>query len=312
MPHNSGPQSSASYSPAPQRRGSHSPRPQPARAAAEEDSPRPAAVEARAHRPAPLRGTSLSFNIGLFNLLWRGIVLGIGVQLILPAPWVAVWFWRWTISRIVVPGHRTLGFIGQPGDIWYVFMSFGALNYVRWIGLIFNNMTLTLAFAIAGVLLQFVLAWIMLRWVVSNLVASYERLAISFTGGPIAMVGWLLLLLLPILTIVGSVWAAASLSDGSLSMVDWGWLLLLLASMLIIISWTAWVVVWMIRWVCRNLEGTRRDVIFIATGPQVLWRSLIFAFSCAFLIPIPAMLRWYARWFISQFYLVSREEQATA
>jgi len=258
----------------------------------------------------------LSFNIGLFNLLWRGIVLGAGVQLIIPAPWVAVWFWKWTISRIVVPGHRTLGFIGQPGDIWFVFMSFGALNYVRWIGFLFDFLSgkkyFAPVFTGVGILLQFVLAWIMLRWVVRNLVASYERLTITFAGSPLAMVGWLVLLLLPVLIIAGSGQAAVFLSDSTISLPDWGWLLLLLASMLITIAWAAWVVVWMIRWVCRNLDGTRRNVIFIATGPQVLWRSLLFAFGCAFLITIPAMLRWYARWFISQFYLVSRDEAAPA
>jgi len=320
-PQASRPQETRAQGAKPQTARTQTARPQTARSPAarsartgEDDRARPTHDDTRLHRPAPLRGSPLSMNIGMFNLLWRGIVFGLGVSLIIPAPWAAVWFWKWTVSRVVVPGHRAPGFIGEVTDIWYVFMGFGALNYVRWIGLFVNNMTLTwsIVIAVACLLLQFMLAWMMLRWLVSNLVASYERLAITFTGNPITMMGWFILMILPIPAIGGLVWGAVSLSGGSITSAsgdrDTVLIVLLLATMLIIIAWAAWVAVGMIHWVCRNIEGTRRQVIFVSSWLQVLWRSLLFSFGCSLLIPIPAMLRWYVRWFVSQFYLVSREE----
>ncbi len=38
----------------------------------------------------------------------------------------------------------------------------------------------------------------------------------------------------------------------------------------------------------------------------MLWRTLVFVIACAFIIPIPWMMRWYAQWFVSQFELVER------
>jgi hypothetical protein len=38
----------------------------------------------------------------------------------------------------------------------------------------------------------------------------------------------------------------------------------------------------------------------------VLWRTLVFSIGCAFIIPIPWLLRWYTKWYASQFALVER------
>jgi len=214
----------------------------------------------------------LSMDIGLWNLLWRSIVCGIGGFLIIPAPWAYTWFYKWVVPRIHVPGRRDLGFAGQPLDIWYVFVALGltghASKIVEWIA----GPTGTAADLIVGLLAwvaQGFLGWRIMRWLFANLVADGQRLAISFNGSPFAYVGWSLLVLLSYFTIIG--WA--------------------------------WVLVFWMRWMCRSIAGTRRQVAFTATGLQVLWRTLVFGICCIFLIPIPWMLRWYARWYISQFRL---------
>ena len=61
-----------------------------------------------------------------------------------------------------------------------------------------------------------------------------------------------------------------------------------------------------VRWICRNISGTRREVIFNGSGLEILWRTIVLGIGCAFLIPIPWVLRWYNRWFVSQFELVER------
>jgi hypothetical protein len=60
------------------------------------------------------------------------------------------------------------------------------------------------------------------------------------------------------------------------------------------------------RWICRNVAGTRREILFKASGLDVLWRTIVFVIACAFLIPIPWVLRWYAQWYVSQFELAPR------
>jgi hypothetical protein len=60
------------------------------------------------------------------------------------------------------------------------------------------------------------------------------------------------------------------------------------------------------RWICRHIEGTRREVVFKASGLQYLWRVLVAALACSFIIPIPWMFRWIVRWQASQTVLVER------
>jgi hypothetical protein len=125
---------------------------------------------------------------------------------------------------------------------------------------------------------QALLSWMILRWLAGNLSSNEQRLPIAFTGSALGYVGWYLLIFISFVTIIG-----------------WAWVV------------TAWM-----RWVCRNLSGTRREVLFNASGWSVLWRTLLASIACAFLIPIPWAMRWYARWYVSQFELAERDAHATA
>jgi hypothetical protein len=122
------------------------------------------------------------------------------------------------------------------------------------------------------------LSWILLRWLAGNLTSNGQRLPIAFDGSAIGFVGWQLLMYVSLITIIG-----------------WAWVI------------TAWM-----RWICRNIAGTRREVVFNGTGLEVLWRTIVFAICCAFIIPIPWMLRWYNRWYVSQFVLLERTAYANA
>ncbi|MGJ4952746.1 DUF4339 domain-containing protein [Bradyrhizobium sp. HKCCYLS20291] len=119
------------------------------------------------------------------------------------------------------------------------------------------------------------LGWMVLRWLLSNLASNGERLPIHFEGSPVVYAGWYLLLIVSGITIVG-----------------WAWVL------------TAWM-----RWVCRNIQGTRREVVFNGSGLEVLWRSIVFGLGSMLIIPIPWLLRWYSAWYVSQFAVVPRGSQ---
>ena len=126
--------------------------------------------------------------------------------------------------------------------------------------------------------IQAVLSWMVIRWVASNLSSNGQPLPIAFNGSALGYVGWQVLLYLSFITIVG-----------------WAWVV------------TAWM-----RWVCRNIDGTQREVIFTASGLEVLWRTIVFVIACIFIIPIPWVLRWYAQWYASQFALAERGTLANA
>ncbi|WMT75114.1 DUF4339 domain-containing protein [Bradyrhizobium sp. Ash2021] len=125
---------------------------------------------------------------------------------------------------------------------------------------------------IVAVLIEAFLSWMILRWIAGNLSSNGQPLPIAFTGSALTYVGWYVLMFLSFITIIG-----------------WAWVI------------TAWM-----RWICRNIDGTRREIIFNGSGLEVLWRTLVFSIGCAFLIPIPWVLRWYAQWYASQFALVER------
>jgi hypothetical protein len=61
------------------------------------------------------------------------------------------------------------------------------------------------------------------------------------------------------------------------------------------------------RWFCNNIQGTRRAAIFNGSGLEFLWRAIVAAIACSFIIPIPWMYRWMMRWIASQTELVDRD-----
>ncbi|TWI07603.1 DUF4339 domain-containing protein [Bradyrhizobium daqingense] len=133
-------------------------------------------------------------------------------------------------------------------------------------------------FQLATIPLQAALSWMIVRWVIANLSSNGQPIPMAFNG---------------------SVWAFIS------------WQLLMFVSMFTIIGW-AWVMAAWMRWICRNIGGTRREMIFVGTGLQLLWRTVAFGLGCLLIIPIPWLLRWYFAWTTSQFGLVERSAAGRA
>jgi len=209
-------------------------------------------------------GGPLSIDVGLWELLGRGLVFAIGFLLVIPAPWVATSFYRWIISRLRVPERPNLAFSGEVGDIWYVFVAMALSSYVGLSGYHFLQYII--------IPLQAFLSWMTVRWIASNLSSNGRQLPIAFDGSALTYIGWHVLLFISTVTIIG-----------------WAWVT------------TAWM-----RWMCRNVSGTQREIVFNASGLELLWRTLVFVLGSMLLIPIPWLLRWYTKWYVSQFELVER------
>lgn len=126
--------------------------------------------------------------------------------------------------------------------------------------------------------LQAVLSWMLMRWAFSHLSSNGQPLPIAFEGSVWGFIGFQLLMVISLFTVIG--WA--------------------------------WVITFWMRWICRNIAGTRREVVFNGSGLQVLWRTIVMGLLFILIIPIPWVLRWYAQWYVSQIALVERGAYANA
>jgi hypothetical protein len=179
------------------------------------------------------------------------------------------WLIVWYVSWLVSCVHVP----GRPN------LSFTgrAMTLVPWY---FGAIVLAILLGFTGVrwlnnlmtLVELALYWLLLRWFVANLASNGHPLGLSFSGSFLAFLGWNILFALSVLTIIG--WA--------------------------------WVYTAQIRWICRNIEGTRREIAFKATGLDYLWRAIVFVVASAFVIPIPWAARWLMQWLASQTELVER------
>ena len=213
-------------------------------------------------------GGALSIDFGIVEFIWRSIAFLVGAILIIPLPWVFVWYSKWIVSCIQVPGRPNLSFVGS------------AMALVPWY---FGAIVLAIALAFTGIewlnnlmfVVQIILYWLLIKWMVANVASNEQPLGLSFSGTIWAYIGWNLLLGISFLTIIG--WA--------------------------------WVYVAQIRWFCRNIQGTRRAVVFKGSGLEMLWRSIVAFIGFSLVIPIPWAYRWMMRWMASQTELVARGSQ---
>jgi hypothetical protein len=226
--------------------------------------------------PAGYAGSgALSLDMGIWDLTWRSILLVLGSVFVIPAPWLIVWYLKWAVPCVQVPGRPNLSFEGTVGTIakWY----FGIISVIIVLAIV-GAIVDSQAIGTVGNLLEIVLYWLLLKYLFSSLASNGHLLGLSFSGSIWAFLGWNILLVLSIITIIG--WA--------------------------------WVYSAQMRWLCRNIQGTRRAVVFKGTGLQYLWRLIVVALASSFIIPIPWMVRWMMQWVLSQTELVDRGAYAGA
>jgi hypothetical protein len=209
-------------------------------------------------------GGPLSIEFGIWEFVWRSLVLVIGLVFIIPAPWVLLMYVRWIVSCVRVPQRPNLAFTGRVIDLMWLYGWVVLAIVAAWT----QSQVLNLAVTVV----EFVLYFLLIKWFVANLSSDGQPLGLRFTGSPWAFLGYSLLVVISLITIIG--WA--------------------------------WVYVAQIRWMCRHIDGTRREVIFNGTGLEFLWRSIVMALACVFIVPIPWMYRWFASWLASQTVLAER------
>ncbi len=208
----------------------------------------------------PADAEALTTHIRIWPLFGRALLIIIGQLTVIPSPWIMTNFYTWFFDNLELPGPQRVAFTGRPLDIWYVFMASAALNYVGYINSYLSLLTwpLTVLFLL-----------LILQWILRNLAWEGQSGPLTFTGSYLPMLGWYLLTIISVITIVGWAWVAA-----------------------------AW-----IRWMCRHIEGGNRRLVFTAGGWDILWRSWLFFLSCIVIIPIPWTMHWLTTWYVSKFAL---------
>jgi hypothetical protein len=204
-------------------------------------------------------GGSLSVDFGILEFTWRTLVMLIGSCFIIPIPWLFVWYTKWIVSCVKVPGRPNLSFTGNAMTFVPWFFGFIVLAVVvSYVGIQALNIVLFLV--------EIVLYWMLIKWIVANIASNEQPLGLSFAGSVVGYIGWNLLFTISMITIIGWAWVAAA----------------------------------QLRWMYRNIQGTRREIIFRGTGLGILWRGIVAAILCSLIIPIPWVYRWIMNWFASQ------------
>jgi hypothetical protein len=228
--------------------------------------PAPAASQnatgSRSSRLAP--GGALVADYPVWGLFWRTVVFGFCSGFIIPAPWCIAALYRYIIGHVSLPDGQRFTFAGRGGDVWYLFI--GPVLAI----IVLTSLALFIpAVAYLNVLIElflgFVVPYLVIRWVVEKVGTEDGSVKLAFTGSILGLIGYSLLLMLSVITIVGWAWVMAAQT----------------------------------RWLCRNVNGTHQFE-FTGTGLEILWRYLVFALASSLIIPIPWMLRWYMSWLVSQ------------
>jgi uncharacterized protein DUF4339 len=216
-------------------------------------------------------GNAMSIDFGILEFTWRTIVYVLGAGTVILLPWTLVWYLKWIVSCVRVPGRPNLSFTGN------------AMTLVPWVAglIVLEIVAVVSGIKIIGTLVSIgimLATWLLIRWQVANIASNGQPVGLSFSGSIWAYIGYSLLMAISFITIIG--WA--------------------------------WVVAAQARWFCRNIQGTRRLVVFKGTGLEILWRLIVVSIACSFIIPIPWMYRWIMQWWLSQTELVDRGAYANA
>ncbi len=208
----------------------------------------------------------------VWGLFWRSIVLLIAFALIIPAPWAGLWYYRWIAEHVALPGGRRLWLESSLGECWYIFVG---MILVEFINPAFAGSRAQGLAALVAMALSVFLSLLLVGWFCRSLRAERNGLSLDFEGGFWAYLGWVVLLGLSMLTIVG--WA--------------------------------WVLKYQIRWLCSKVVGTHAFE-FVGTGLDLLWRTLVVVLALGFLLPFPWALRWFTEWYVSQIIVTPRGASA--
>lgn len=198
----------------------------------------------------------------------------VGQMLIVPSPWTTTRLCRFLCEQVALPNGRRFRFTGGPGGVWYITIGLGLLLLLP--------AAATQAPALAGAdpvllvpllvvinIIDWCLGFALVHWFVAGVQSDDRRMSPEFGGSLLAFMGWQILAVLSLFTVIGWAWVAKGY----------------------------------VRWLCRSIQGNAA-FDFTGSGFALLWRTLVFVVLCPLILPIPWMLRWFVTWFASRITVV--------
>jgi hypothetical protein len=199
-------------------------------------------------------GTALGF-------FGRSLLTGLASILVIPAPWVAVWLYRWCVEKLRFTDGTQASFSGEGAQIWAPMMATMVIGYIG---------QFDMRLSLLAIPVSCYLSLVILKWFWKNLVPSCGT-RLSFVGGYLPFLGWTVLTYVSFITIVGWAWVSAAMMrwlcrniEGDNVVVEFhgdGWNILwrtvvfaLSCILLIPIPWTT---LWLLRWYLRNVSIQR-------------------------------------------------------
>jgi hypothetical protein len=202
---------------------------------------------------------TITFTGKALPLFGRTLLMGLLSLLILPTSWTAAWFFKWFVGRVRMSDGTTASFNGRGGEIWLAFIALGVLSIASGVGPGEWRMLI----GALSVFLVPLFKLMIFRWQVRSVKLS-SGVSFTFTGRYWPYLGWQLLWLVSLLTIVGWAWVDAAYY----------------------------------RWLCRNVDGGQCRIEFTGSGWNILWRTLAVVLSCLLIVPIPWTGLWLVKWYV--------------
>jgi hypothetical protein len=222
-------------------------------------------VDALPRKPSlDFRGTGLQcLGYGLLYLVLSMTIVGI--------PWGISVISKWFVENLTLDDGTRPRWLGRATELLLPFLAL--LVGVGVYGAAFASQAsqrepnIAIILVPALVLYLGIVPWFsvtVLRWFFRGIGLSSGQ-SLSFRGSMLGYLGWMLLYMLSIYTVVGWAWAS-----------------------------TAW-----LRWVFRNLDvsdGSR--VRFVGGGFELLWRGIVVGLGSIFVITYPWLLVWLMKWVV--------------
>jgi len=226
------------------------------------------------------RGTGVTFTGGALASFGYSFLFLILFLLILPGAWGAVPFAVWWTANLAFDDGTRAEFTGRAGQVWVLFAALALLAYLPGIATAIlgkgdRAQVLELVLTLALLPLDAAVKLAVYRWFIENIQLSPGG-SPRFTATYLGYLGWVLLLGLSFLTIIGWAWAAVA----------------------------------MVRWFCRHIESEAYVVSFTGTGWGLLWRGFVWLFGMVLLIPLPWVFRSMYAWWTNNLVLTRTAEAA--
>lgn len=209
----------------------------------------------------------LRFTGGALPMFGRTLLALICTVLIIPAAWGVVPYIRWFVEQLEWSDGTRARFEGKPSEIWPLLSLAGLIGFLP--------LGITQAF---GDVFLVTLGGNILMAGISAVIAVpiwkyYVRKTrigpvndLTFDGDAPTYAAFNIGVQLAAYTVVGWAWVAAALQ----------------------------------RWLMGHIHSRDVRFEFHGSGLSILWRTIVFALTVIFIIPIPWTARWLVAWFVEQ------------